>query len=94
MAVEYTNGKFEETKGIELAIREFLNACEIGTAKALHVGTKEEIEKVKQNQDTQKQINELRSKIQELSAKNSDIVHCPTDEEIRKFGNNERCNNE
>lgn len=85
MAVEYKNGSMGKTKPFPEALGEFVSACEKGTAKALHVGTEQEVESVKEKKDLQSQIGELADAVSELKARsNSGLIKFPSIQEIRE----------
>lgn len=91
MATEYKDGTFGETLPIDEALEEFQNACEDGTAKALHVGTYDEIEleraKADFRRDLQKSMEELNKQADKLQQKDKDEEKPNLSEEISKILN-------
>jgi ribosome assembly protein YihI (activator of Der GTPase) len=86
VAVEYKDGKIGETKPLPEALGEFISACEDGTARALHVGTQEEVDGVKKKKDLQTQIDKLSNDVSELKAKlGSNIIQFPTAKEVKEI---------
>lgn len=92
MSVEYKNGTFGETRPIDEALEEFVDAIDGGTAKALHVGTYTEIEKEKAKadfrRDIRKSMEELSDRVDELEEDDS-IIKPATPEEIAKITKHE-----
>jgi hypothetical protein len=86
MATEYRDGSFGETKPLKEAIEDFSKALEDGTAKALHVGTPEEIEQVKARKqaDPAKEIEELKKRMDALESEKKSPIRVPTWEEVNK----------
>lgn len=91
MATEYKDGTFGETLPIDEAFEEFKEACENGTAKALHVGSREEVEASKESikfrNDIQDIIGEMNARIRELESESKldeSIIQKPTWEDILK----------
>jgi len=87
MATEYKDGTFGETLPIDDAMKEFIEAVEDGTAKALHVGSFDEVaeEKAKTDfkRDIQKSMEELSKRVKDLEADDS-IIKPATPEQIAK----------
>jgi len=86
MATEYRDGSFGETKPLKDALKEFGDALEDGTAKALHVGNAEEIEQVKTRKqaDSAKEIEELKRRIDALESEKKSPIRVPTWEEVNR----------
>jgi hypothetical protein len=96
MATEYKDGRFGETLPIDEAMEEFIDACNVGTAKAMHVGTYAEVEASKESikfrNDIQDIIGEMNARIREIeenSGHNKSIIQKPTWEDILKVKNDE-----
>jgi hypothetical protein len=47
MSVQYSDGSFSETMPFDEAVEEFQKALDLNTARALIVGTEDEIEQIK-----------------------------------------------
>lgn len=88
MSTEYKDGTFGETLPFNDAMKEFLEAAEEGTAKALHVGSFDEVEKEKAkadfHRDIQKSMEELSKRVDDLEQDDS-IIQPTTPEEITKI---------
>lgn len=82
MAVQYKDGTFGETKEFDEAFSEFMTAVDADIAKAFFVGTKEEIDKIKERESLQEQVDKLSKELKTMKAKNSKIIKQPTYEEI------------
>lgn len=85
MATEYIDGSFGETKPINEAFEEFINAIDAGTAKAFHVGTPEQIDTVKEELSIRDELKTLKNRMGDIEANNSQIIAKPSLEEIEKF---------
>lgn len=59
MSVQYTDGSFSETMPLDEAIEEFQDALNQGTARALYVGTENEVEQIKKRKALEDQISEM-----------------------------------
>jgi hypothetical protein len=70
MATEYKDGTFGETLPFDDAMEEFLEACEDGTAKALHVGSYDEVELKKAREDF---LRDIQKSMEELNDRLADI---------------------
>jgi hypothetical protein len=86
MAIEFKDGTFSKTRPLPEVIEDFMAAVGDGTAKALHVGTPEEIEEVKAEKqaDPMKEIDELKKRIDVLEADKEGPIRVPTREEVNK----------
>ena len=90
MATEYKDGTFGDTLPIDEAMKEFVNAVENGSAKALHVGTYDEVEKEKAkadfHRDIRKSMEELAKRVDDLEEDDS-IIQPATPDQIAKILN-------
>jgi len=88
MATEYKDGTFGDNLPIDDAMKEFAEAVEDGTARALHVGSFDEVEETKAShdfkRDIQKSMDELTKRLDDLQA-NESIIKPATPEEIAKI---------
>ena len=66
MSVQYTDGSFSDTMSYSDALAEFLSAVDNGTARALYVGSEDEICHIKQKKKLEGQIAELSSLIKAI----------------------------
>lgn len=87
MSTQYTDGTFGETKPFNEAMEEFQNAVDSDTAKAFHVGTFEELEKVKDEVANAEKIKQLSENVRDLEARiNKDkIIATPTFAEVKEI---------
>jgi len=89
MATEYKNGIFGETRPIDEAMEQFAQDVQDGTAKALHVGSFDEVEEAKAaadfKRDIQKSMEELTKRIDEIQSEGDSIIKPATPEEIAKI---------
>lgn len=89
MATEYKDGTFGETLPIDEAHKEFLQACEDGTAKAMHVGSYDEVElekaKADFRRDIQKSMEELTKRVDDLQQQDKGVIKPATPDEISKI---------
>ena len=85
MATQYRDGTFGQTLPMKEAMEKFQEGLESGTAKAFHVGTPKEIEKVKTEAAISDQVKELQSRIGDLEAENSRLIYTPSFDEIEKL---------
>ena len=91
MATEYKDGTFGETLPFDEAMEEFLEAREEGIAKALHVGSYDEIEKEKAKKDfwrdVEKSIEELSDRVDNLEENNKDdgLIEKPSVSEMKQI---------
>lgn len=78
MATEYKDGTFGETLPFDDAMKEFLEAAEEGTAKALHIGSFDDVEQTKAaedfKRDIQKSMDELTKKLDDLEEQGDSII--------------------
>jgi len=86
MSVQYTDGSFSETEPIEFAIEKFNKALDLGTARALYVGTENEIEQIKKKKKIEDQIAELSARVDKVEDGpiKSESVVIPTRDEMLK----------
>lgn len=86
MSVQYTDGSFSPTEPVEFAVEKFNKALNIGTARALYVGTENEIEQIKKKKALEDQIRELSSRLDKVEdgPVSSDSIVIPTRDEILK----------
>ena len=88
MATEYKDGTFGETLPINDAMEQFVQDMQDGTAKALHVGTFDEVEAEKARddfrRDLQKSMDELTERLDELE-KDESIIQPATPDQISKI---------
>ena len=91
MATEHKDGTFGETLPIDEAMKQFVQDINDGTAKALHVGTFDEVEQEKAKadfrRDLQKSMEELTKRVNDLE-KDDSIIQPATPEQISKITNN------
>ena len=86
MSVQYTDGSFSPTMPFDDAVEEFQDSLDQGTARALYVGTENEIEQIKKRKELEDQIKELSArvdKVEEGPVRSENIV-IPTRDEILK----------
>lgn len=76
MSVQYTDDSFGDIKPFDVAMDEFLDAIQKGTAKALHVGTAGELHELQSKYDRPfkpipdtSEVEELKAKVDELSTR-------------------------
>jgi len=91
MATEHKDGTFGETLPIDEAMEQFAQDINDGTAKALHVGSFDEVEQEKAKadfrRDLQKSMEELTKRVDNLEEDDS-IIQPATPEQISKITNN------
>ncbi len=87
MSVQYRDGSFGEIKPFPESMEEFMHAVESNTAKALHVGTREELIDVQDEQSNSDKIEALRTQVSDLSARVNEnrIIAIPTYNEIKEI---------
>ena len=92
--LEYRDGTFSPELPINEAFEKFWNELEEGKdIKSLHVGTKEELEEIRNRKtfsvidehahkgDLQAQIDDLKAAVEDLKPVKSSYIHIPTDQE-------------
>lgn len=92
MSIQYKDGSFGPVMPIDEATEKFFECLKNNEpVQALHVGTLDELEKrqriIKESDNLQQQINELRDKVDSLTKNNisSDCIYLPTSDEIKQF---------
>ena len=85
MSIQYQNDSFSENMPIPEALEKFHEAIESGQAKALHIGSELELQKVKRNVDMQSQIDDLTAALGDMKAEQSKIIAMPTDKQVSEF---------
>jgi hypothetical protein len=86
MSVQYTDGSFSETMPFDDAVEKFQEALDLNTARALIVGTEDEIEQIKTMKTLKDQIAELSARVDKIEdgpIKSKNVV-IPTREEMLK----------
>lgn len=86
MSIQYTDGSFSENIPIDKAVKKFQDAIDQGNARALYVGTENELEQIKKRKLLEDQITELSTRIEKLENGpiKSEIIIIPTRDEILK----------
>lgn len=84
MATQYKDGSFGETKELSEAMKEFLEAAEVGQARALYAGTPEEIEVIKTEASLEDQIKDINNRLKDIESENS-VIEKPTLNQIQKI---------
>jgi len=86
MSVQYRDGSFGPTLPFDEAHAAFLDACMAGTAKALHVGSFQEVEQAKVDANVKAKMEALGVRLAELEAqtKSSPIAKLTWDQ-IQQF---------
>ncbi len=96
MATEYKDGSFSETRPIDEAMEQFVQDVQDGTAKALHVGSYDDVEKTKaeddalSQRDLEKSMDELTKRLDDLEERlenDKGIIQPATAEQISKIIN-------
>ena len=87
MSTQYKDGSFGETRPFNEAMEEFMVAVESNTAKAFHVGTREEIHEVKKEESNAVNIKKLEASLADLKADMniSKIIDIPNYDEIKNI---------
>ena len=85
MSTQMINNTFTSTKPFNEALEEFMGLVDEGKARSFHVGTEEEIEKIKGQASLQGQIDELAFKVESLEPVKSDLVLIPTDDQVKHY---------
>ena len=85
MALQYKDGTFGETIPLNDALVKFEEALQSDTIKAFHVGTPQEIEKVKEDYDLKKRFDELENKLSDMNAEKSKIIAIPSNNDIELY---------
>ena len=85
MSTERIDGTFTDTKPFSEAFEEFMGLVDKGQARSFHVGTEEEIEKIKGKVALQGQIDELAFRVGSLEPVKSDFILIPTDSQIEHY---------
>jgi len=86
--LQYRDGTFSGDMSADEAFEKFQEYAPLGEAKALHIGTRAELQKVRDEADKQTQIDDLKDRLSSLESKeplNSDLVHLPTNEDVLRF---------
>lgn len=89
MATQFKDGSFSETKELPEALNDFLNYVEADQAKAFFVGTRGEINAIKEEADLKTQVKELQARLGKLESDkplSSDSIHLPTSNDVLMFG--------
>ncbi len=93
MATQYIDGSFSDTRPLPRALEIFAEALEAETALAFHVGTPEQIDRVKERADLQTQIDELAASIKVYNAVQGGLIILPKPGDVElvcgKDANNE-----
>jgi exonuclease VII small subunit len=86
MSVQYRDGSFSETMPFDEAVEEFQKALDLNTARALIVGTEDEIGQIKNRKALEDEIAELSARVTELEDGpiKSEKVIIPTRDEVLK----------
>ena len=87
MATQYIDGTFSETKPFKEAMKTFMEAVEVGSARSFHVGTPEQIKEIKNEKSNRDMIEELQEDIAKLKSDKESVIHIPTTQEVKKFTN-------
>jgi len=91
MATQFKDGSFSETKAFVEALEDFQEYAAAGRARALFVGTEEEIEAAKKKQNTVQKLEELEGRISAMEAEKklgARGIVIPTPQEINKVTEN------
>lgn len=94
--IQFRDDTFSDAMPVDEAFDKFKEFATVGEAKALHVGTRAELLKVKEEADQQTQINDLKDRlasIENMEPIRSDVLHIPSNEDVLRFGPKE-INNE
>ena len=86
MATQFKNDSFSETLPLDEAMEKFSEFAQEGLAKALHVGSREEIEAVKNEVSLKDKISELSNRVADIQAEKTSLILKPLAKEIRKYG--------
>ena len=91
MSIEMADGTFTppEIFSDELVDR-FKELAENGEARALHVGTWQELEEKAETADLQAQMDELREKIEMFEKRETSLIKFPTFDDIHKYANDHK----
>lgn len=87
MSIQYTDGSFSDNMPLDEAVDAFHGAIASGTARALYIGTPEDLDRVKKKASLEKEIEELKGRISDLEdgPLSSDSIVIPTRDEIIKL---------
>ena len=86
--IQFRDGTFSGEMSANKAFNRFKELAPIGEAKALHVGTHGELLKVKEEEDQQAQISDMKDRLTYLENKEpvrSDVLHIPSNEDVLRF---------
>lgn len=78
MSVQYTDGTFGETMPVDEAVEAMRDAIEAGTARALHVGTEEQIEQIKKSVPMEDKLKQMEQTLKELQADKNGVIDTST----------------
>ncbi len=79
--IQNRDGSFENITDLNEALEKLQSRLE-DPPKALHIGTKRELEAVKTEADLQTQLAELKVEVEKMKSPNSSSLHIPTGTEI------------
>lgn len=89
MAVQYKDDTFGEILPLNEAIEEFNKAVAVDKAKALHVGTVEEIEEAKKKVNIEIRVEELEKRVADHFSQReqlmNSLIELPTAQEIKNL---------
>ncbi len=68
MAIQYRDGSFSDNMPLPEAMEKFFEAIEENTARALFVGTDNELKQIKKKATVEEQISELEKRISDVEA--------------------------
>jgi len=85
MATQYTDGSFSETAPFVEAMKTFLEAVDVGMAKAFHVGTPGQIEDIKNEKSNRELIEDLQEEIAKMKVEREGLIYIPTTKEIQSI---------
>lgn len=88
MSIQYQDGSFSETLPFNEIVERFNREMEEGAQiRALHFGSFQEVEAIKEKQAFEDRLDDLEQKIADLSPVKT-FLEIPTREDIRNFANN------
>jgi len=82
MATERRDGTWTDVEPINKALATFIREANVGTSKAFHIGTPEEIEVVQKRRSIEERLSVLEAAI----PIQSNILKVPDQEDIKKYG--------
>lgn len=82
---EFRDGSFGPIRPAEELLEFLTNAQEIERTKALHFGTQQELEEIKNQKSVEQRLAKLEEDFENLKPVESDMILIPTKAQIKRF---------